>query len=103
MKKIIKKSLVMLAGLAGACGVYAADVWWPTGPNGNGLTGDMSSKSETGWNNETIDFSVGNRWILGQPGSYSVQLFGKEMSMEVSKQGRESLFLFRERIVSFCL
>ena len=81
MKKIIKKSLVMLAGLAGACGVYAADVWWPTGPNSNGLTGDMSSKSETGWNNETIDFSVGNRWILGQPGSYSVQLFGKEMSM----------------------
>ena len=79
--KIIKKSLVMLAGFAGACGVYAADVWWPTGSNDNGLTGDMSSKDETGWNNETIDFSDAYRWVLGQPGSYSVQLFEKELSM----------------------
>lgn len=83
MKKTMKKPLVMLAWLAGACGVYAAnDVWWPTDSSGNGLTGDLSSKEETGWNNGAIDFlDANNRWVLGQPGSYAVQLFGKELTM----------------------
>ena len=81
MKNTMKKYLAMLAWLAGVCVVYAADFWWPLGTDGNGLTGDLSSTGATGWNNVAIDFSVANRWVLGQPGSYTVQLYGKKMSM----------------------